>query len=126
MSENDTLTRNQRRAMVALLRQRTIGDAAASIGFNERTLRRWLREPAFLLALRQLEGNAIADAVRALVVDLANNHDIMRSIRDDPNNSESVRLRSAVALDNSLLKWRELLDVEDRLASLEVAFYGQD
>ena len=34
-------------AMAALLTSKSIGEAAASVGIGERTLRRWLAEPAF-------------------------------------------------------------------------------
>ena len=64
-------------------------------------------------------GDLISEAVRALVADMSTNHETMRMIRDNQEYSESVRLRTAQTLDASLLKWRELLDVEQRLTKIE-------
>lgn len=53
------LTRNQARAIPALLQSRTLTDAAKSIGVTRRTLGRWLGQPEFVEALRSAQGEAI-------------------------------------------------------------------
>ena len=126
MADNSTLTRKQRRAIAALLNSRTIQDAATNAGVSERTLYRWLVETTFVLAMRAAEGNAIAEAVRVLITDLATNHNTLRTLRDDIKLPASVRLRAAVSLDDSLLRWRQLLDIETRLTRLEEVVYANN
>ena len=119
MANKDTLTPKQHRALVALLQSRTIGDAATAAQISERQLMRWLQQPEFISELRQAEEDIISDAVRALVVDLSANHQTLRAIRSDETQPGSVRVRAAVALDDSLLRWRELLTLETRIAEIE-------
>jgi hypothetical protein len=124
MAENDTLTSRQRRTIAALLQARTVEDAAGLAHVAKRTVFRWLGEPSFIAELRQAEGDVISGATRALIADLKANHETLRAIRDDQGQPASVRLRAAVALDDALLRWRELQNVEQRLAVLEEAVYG--
>ena len=98
MSENVSLTPKQHRALVALVSSPTVGEAAKAAGVSERTLARWLSDPAFRMALGVAESDMIDGAVRAMIGDLAANHDTMRAIRDDLSNGPAVRLRAAVAL----------------------------
>lgn len=119
MAESDALTPKQTRALAALVTCPTIGAAAREAGIGERTLGRWLQEPGFRAALLAAEGQAIDGAVRGLVADLAANHETLRTIRDDKDLPAAVRLRAAMALDASLLRWRELRNIEARLAALE-------
>ena len=119
MANNDSLTPKQHRALAALLQARTIGDAAAAAQISMRQLMRWLQQPEFVAELRKAEAEIISDAVRALVVDLSANHQTLRAIRDDETQPGSVRVRAAVALDDSLLRWRELLTIETRITELE-------
>jgi len=43
----------------------------------------------------------------------------MSDIRDNPRNQPSIRLRAAIAIDNSLKAWRDLYTIEQRLTDLE-------
>lgn len=122
MSGKVSLSRTQVRAIAALLQSRTIEEAAACIKVCDRTLYRWLADPLFQHALRQAETDAISEAVRVLVADLKANHETLRRLRDNPPpDKPELSLRAAIALDNSLLRWRELLDVEIRVTRLEEA-----
>lgn len=127
MSEiGSQLSRNQQRAIPSLLENRTIEDAARAVGLSERTIHRWLTEPTFILVLRSVEGKVIAEAVRALIYDLRKNHETMREIRDDEDESAHVRLRAAQILDNSLLRWREMQNIEERFVYLEELVHGMN
>ena len=126
MSENVSLTAKQHRAIAALISSPTVGEAAKAAGVSERTLARWMGDPDFRMALGVVESDMIDGAVRCMIGDLAANHDTMRAIRDDPTNGPAVRLRAAVALSDDLLRWRELRNVEARLASLEAAYLGSE
>lgn len=124
LSENDSLTTLQRRSIGSLLGCSTIGGAAAAVGVSERTLRRWLNNPDFRSELNQAETSLLCDVLRVSVSDLRVNFETIREIRDNPGNPAGIRLRAALGLDGSILRWRELETIEKRLAGLEAAVYG--
>ena len=124
MAETGSLTTKQFAAIAALLTHPTVGQAAIAAGCGSRTLRRWLADPGFRQELVASELDLIDSAVRLMVSDLETNAKTMRTIRDDLNNGPAVRLRAAVAIADDLLRWRELRNVEARLAALEVAYDG--
>ncbi|HNT23308.1 MAG TPA: helix-turn-helix domain-containing protein [Anaerolineales bacterium] len=115
---SENLTRKQARAVAALLAHRTIEDAARAVGVNPRTIYAWLDLAAFRAALNQAESAVIRDALRAVVGDLQSNFETMRAIRDG-DAPETVKLQAAKALDASLLRWRELETLEERITRLE-------
>ncbi len=116
---NKTITPKQKRAITALLNAPDKIAAAKVAGVGYRTLNRWLTDDLFLAELKIAEGELIACAVRSLIGDLEKNIETMKSIRDEKDTPDSVRLRAAQAIDSSLLKWRESLDIERRLEALE-------
>lgn len=59
----DGLSPKQAQALEALLQGLPTARAAAAAGVNERTLRRWVREPAFRSALLEARREAFAQAV---------------------------------------------------------------
>ena len=120
MSGKTVLRPNQKRAIRYLLQSSTFEEAAELTGVSPRTLNRWMQEPVFLAALRAAETLAIGAAVRGLVIDLQDNHAVIRTIRDDKEVSPGVRLRAAGLLDSSLLRWRGLLAVEEKIEALEI------
>jgi len=125
MSVNDVnLSVKQRAAIRSLLECPRIEDAADQAGVTDRTIYRWLNDPVFVAELRQAETSVLGDAVRSLIADQKTNYEVMRSIRDDRRNSAAVRLRAAVALDNSELKWRHFQDFELRVTELEKTVYA--
>lgn len=122
----DGLTRTQKRAIAGLLEATTVEQAADIAGCSESSIYRWQREDeAFQMELAKAEGAMIAQAVAGCVADMTQNHETMRAIRDDTDAKAAVRLQAAQALDRSLLKWRELRNVEERLAKLEGVFLGE-
>ena len=118
MAQNSTLSTRQVRAIEALLTSATITEAAEACGIGRRTLHTWLEDPSFRAALATAESDAISEAVRGLVGDMRENFSTMRQIRRD-SESEILRLRAAALLDASLLKWREIASIEERLVALE-------
>jgi len=118
MAKND-LNSKQSLAIAALLSCPTQAAAAEAAGIGHRTLTRYLTDPDFIEALKQAESALIADNVRALVSDMQANRAVISEIRDNPRNQAGVRLRAAIALDNSLKAWRDLYTIEKRLTDLE-------
>lgn len=113
------LTSKQSLAIAALLANPTQAAAAEAAGVGPRTLTRYLQDPNFIQALKEAETSIIADNVRALVADMQANRAVMSDIRDNARNAPSVRLRAAIAIDNSLKAWRDLYTIEQRLTDLE-------
>lgn len=118
-----TITTRQRRAIAALLTEKDAKKAAESAGVGYRSLCRWLDDKNFQAELRRSEGEIIGGAVRSLINDMNINHEVMRNIRDG-RGPVNVKLRAAIALDQALLKWREALDIEQRLTELEKAVFN--
>lgn len=113
------LTPRQLRAINALLVASDKRAAAELANVGYRSIIRWLEDPSFLTALRQAEGRLLGDSVRVLVTDMQTNQQTIRAIRDNPGNPASVRLRAAIAIDDSLKSWRDLQNLETRIAALE-------
>jgi len=70
MAESDSLaglTRGQRRAIPALLECPTIADAAGEAQLSERTVYRYLAEPAFQEALRAEQARVINASTAAVI-----------------------------------------------------------
>jgi hypothetical protein len=122
--KQNELTTRQKRAITALLvaPDRKAAAEAAKVGY--RSINRWLAEdPYFVSQLNQAETLMIADQVRALVRDMGDNRETMRTIRDSERNSAADRLRAAKYLDDSLQRWRDYLNLETRIAELEALIY---
>ena len=94
-SEQSGLTPSQERALLALLSTTTNEDAAKQAGLTSRTLRRYLRLPAFraeyLLRRREMMSRAIALAQQN-ALDMVQ---VQIDIANDPNSPASVRVSAA-------------------------------
>lgn len=114
------ITRNQKRAITALLTCRNVQDAASKTNLGHRTISRWLAEDeAFQIALSQAEGQAIDAATRQLVVLADEAINTLRDLIKSADATDTIRLRAAQAVLAHLLRLRELRNVEQRLAELE-------
>lgn len=115
----------QRKAIAALLSSKNVPEAASAAGMGERTLYRYLGDPAFRLALADAEGEAIDGATRRLLAmqDLA--IDTIAEVLRDSASSAGVKIRAAGQVLDYLLKLRELRNIEQRLVLLEAASYAQ-
>lgn len=124
MTENDVLTRNQRRVLAALLASKSIGEAAGKCGLSERTISRYLEKPAFRAALAQAEGEMIDDAGRHLLAGqekaLATLEDLIAGAAKDAD-----RRLAAIAWLDLLIRWREQRVLEKRITELEEKIYGR-
>jgi transposase-like protein len=113
----EKLTRKQEQAISALLSEATLSAAAERIGVNEATLRRWLRQADFTAAYREARRQVVEKATAQLQQSSwAASTSLLKLLGA---NSESVRLRAAVAILEQANKGLELLDFEERIAALE-------
>ena len=119
---SEKLSRNQVRAINALLQYPTIDQVAEVIGVNPRTVFRWLDDPGFRLELGQAEGEAIDRITRRLLVLADKALLAIEDILDNPDQDGASNKRlAAQAILDQLLKLRELRNIENRLTDLEKA-----
>jgi hypothetical protein len=86
---------------------------------NERTLQRYLEEPAFRDALQAAQDDAIAGAVRGLIAVASKGLATLDNLLDDPETAPALKLRASLAALDLLLRLREQKDLATRLAQLE-------
>jgi len=121
MSENGTvktLAPAQRKAIEALLTNGNVSAAALEADVGRTTIYRWMKDDFFVSELRIAEQEAVAGLARALagLGDAA-----VVALREAlaPGEKMSTRLRAAEIVTDRLLKLRELVTLEERIAALE-------
>lgn len=119
MAEIVSLSPGQTRAIIALLEQSNIKQAAQAANVAERTLYRWLADDAFRQALNEAEGMAIGAASRRLVKLTERALDVVEVVMNDIAAHPNTRLKAADMVLSNLLRLRDLATVEARLARLE-------
>lgn len=121
MAENGGgLTAKQARAIAALITQSSQQEAAEAAGVGLRTLERWLAEDStFQAALLAAEVTLIDDATRRLLRLQATAIERIETLMTGATIPAAVQLRAAESLLDHALRWRELRNVETRLAALE-------
>jgi hypothetical protein len=113
-----TITPAQRVAIQTLLTTGSTLDAAAAAGVSRATLYRWQIDPVFILALREAESAATEGLARSLA---GLGEAAAAALRDALSATQtiSVRLRASEIVIGNLLKLRELVLLEERIATLE-------
>ena len=115
------LDRKQVQAVAALLSQPTILAAAETVGVNEVTIRRWLKDAGFAEAYREACRQVVDSAMGTLQAACVEAVNTLRNVMGDADAPASSRVTAARAVLDSALKARELQDVEERIAALEEA-----
>lgn len=117
----EELSPKQRAAIAALVAgtPRGVLGASEKAGVSEQALHRWLKQPAFRAALAAAQEDAIGVAVRELTGLAALAVEVLRGVMDDSTASDGVRVRAAVAALELLLRLRDSVEFERRLAALE-------
>ena len=115
------LTGAQRRTIPALLANRTKAEAAKQAGVSVRAIARWMHDPAFVAALHQAEGDALAEAGRWLVRMAQKALEAVEGVLDDKTQPAWLRMQAAQTVLAAVLRWREANTIEERLTVLEDA-----
>ena len=116
----DKLSRKQEHGISALLLQPTLVDAATTIGVDERTLRRWLREHGqFQTAYRDARRAVVQHAIAQMQRATGEAVETLRNIMQDPEAPASARVSAAKAILDTAIKGIEIDDLEARIATLE-------
>ena len=118
MSRRSSPTQRDK-AIEPLLTRATIKDAADKVGIGERTLRGWLKEPAFAAQYRDARRQFFDAALGRLqgAASIAVTTLMLNTRCDNP----SVQTRSAVALLELGIKGSQLLDLADEIEALRWA-----
>jgi hypothetical protein len=117
MSENVTLSANQKKALAALISEKTVRDAAAKIGLAEKTIYRYFKEPAFMDAFTAAQDELTQEAVNRLIGGLGKALDTLEDLiaHSDQTNK---RLASVAWIDRAL-KLKEFAVLEQKIKDLE-------
>jgi hypothetical protein len=119
--QEERLTINQRRAIVALTSAASLEEAAGNAGVNRRTLFRWLRLPHFRKALREARSQVFAAALAGVHHVVSRSGDILAEIIDNRDASPAARVSAVRAALRAAQIAQQTDEFEERLASLEAA-----
>jgi len=114
------LTARQRRMIAALLTERTIGQACASAKIGRSTLARWLTLDLFNNELKAEQEKTTRRANWLLIGAQEKAINVLMTLAESARN-EATKRAAAVDLLTFNLKFREVIDIESRLAVLEKA-----
>jgi len=113
--------RKKEEAIVALLSQRNIEEAARVAGIGTKTLVRWLRLPEFQRAFREARRAAFSQSIARLQQASSAAAATLLKIMVDPNAPASCRIRAADSVLSHAAKATEIEDIEVRVSELERA-----
>jgi phage terminase small subunit len=125
MADNATLrelTPRKRRALESLLTSGDVTEAARAANVARQTVHKWLQQPAFAAALAMAEADKLHDLQSALVRLGDKATATLGAAMDSVSPmAEGARVRAADIVLSHLLKMRELVTLEERIAALEAA-----
>ena len=118
-SRKTKLGRKKEEAVLALLTQRNVEEAARAVGVTARTLYRWLQQPDFLAAYREAKRSAFSQAVARVQTMTTAAVSTLGKVMVDPAAPAASRVRAASSVLDFAAKAIEIEDLEARLAALE-------
>lgn len=118
------MTPRQDKAIVGLLSEPTIQEAAKKAGVAEITLHRWLRNDAFARAYRQARRQAVQQSIAALQQGSSDAVKVLRDVMNDVTVRDSTRVAAAREVLGFALKATEIEDILERLEALEQRLEG--
>jgi hypothetical protein len=120
MTQNNTITPKQQRAILSLLTNPTQLKACAEAKVSRATLRRWLADPIFNRALIEAEGQALTDTTRILLTGKDTALSVLGKLMTEAA-SDNVRRLAADDWMALMYKSYEMQTIEIRVAALEAA-----
>ena len=116
---NMDLSKNQLRAIEAMLQTPTQEAAGRLAGLTARTLRNYLKDEAFCEALRRRRAEVAQDTSNALIGLANRGASALWELLDDPATPPGIRARVGIEAQTLARNAVELDDVLDRLAAIE-------
>ncbi|SRR5713101_6420265 len=113
------LGRKKEGAILALLSQRSVEEAARVAGVGARTLYRWMKEPEFDAAYRDAKRAVFSQSIARLHQLTSAAVTTLGKAMLDPNSPPATKVRAADSILDHTAKAIELEDLEARLAELE-------
>ncbi len=113
--------RKKEEAVAALLNQRSVEEAARSVGIGANTLLRWMQEPEFEEAWREARRLAFGQSIARLQQAASAAATTLLKIMVDPNAPAASRVRAADSVLEHAAKAMEIEDIEMRVSELERA-----
>jgi hypothetical protein len=114
-------TRKMGEAVIAVLTQRNLQEAAHEAGIGIATLMRWQKVPEFQEALRIARREALSQTIGRLQQGASAAATTLLKVMLDQNTPASTKIRAADSVMNHALRAMELEDVLERLTELERA-----
>jgi transposase-like protein len=111
----------QEQAIIALLTQRNVDEAARATGIAPNTLLRWMKEPEFDAALRKARRLSYSQSIGRLQQASSVAATTLLKLMVDPDSPPSCRLRAADSVLSHAAKAIEIEDIEARVSELERA-----
>jgi transposase-like protein len=111
--------RKKEDAILALLSNRSIEEAARAVGVAEKTLRRWMREPDFDAAYRPAKRVTFGQGIARLHFLSSAAVSTLGKVMLDPTTPPPTKVRAADSILNHTIKAIEEEDIEARVAVLE-------
>ena len=108
-------------AVVALLTQRNVEEAARAVGISTKTLMRWLQVPEFQAAYREARRAAFQQATARLQQASSAAVTTLLKVMIDPASPASTRVRAADCILDHGKKAIEVENIEVRVSKLEAA-----
>jgi transposase-like protein len=115
------LPHKQEEAILALLTQRSVEEAAKSVGVAPKTLFRWMRVAEFEAAYRKAKRCAFGQSMGRMQQASSAAVSTLLKVMVDPNSPAACRVRAADSVLHHAAKAIEIEDVEARLSALEKA-----
>lgn len=109
----------QEKAIIALLNEPTMKEAAEATGVSEVTLWRWLQQPEFRKSYMEARRLAVQRAIARTQAATSEAVETLREVMNDQSAKGSERIAAAKAILDYALKGVELEDHEQRLSELE-------
>jgi hypothetical protein len=111
--------RKKEEAILALLTQQNVDEAAKTIGIAPNTLLNWLKLPEFDAAYREARRLAFRQSVARLQQASSAAVSTLLNIMVDPNAPASTKVRAADSVMSHAARAIEIEDIEARVSSLE-------
>ena len=115
----------QEKAIVALLNEPTMKEAAEIAGISEVTLWRWLQNADFRKSYMEARRLAVQRAIARTQAITSEAVETLREVMNDKAATGSERIAAAKAILDYAMKGIELEDHEQRLGELEAKLAGQ-
>ncbi|MCX6090854.1 MAG: transposase family protein [Candidatus Atribacteria bacterium] len=116
--QSSKMTRKMETAIVALLNQPTLTQAAETAGVGETTLWRWLQREDFGAAYREAKRQAVAQAIAHIQQISGEAVEVLREVMNN-GIKETARTMAARTILELTLKTFEIENLEERLTRLE-------